>query len=56
MQIVLEQIEREKRDAGDLVVSFFSDILKKKNKNLRSQKDVRCCKSQQSFETHDPHK
>ena len=26
MQIVLEQIEREKRDVSDLVVSFFNDI------------------------------
>ena len=25
MHIVLEQIEREKRDASDLVVSFFND-------------------------------
>ena len=25
MQIVLEQIEREKRDASDFVVSFFND-------------------------------
>ena len=40
MQIVLKQIEREKRDASDLVVSFLNDsssmqardrILKKKN-------------------------
>ena len=26
MQIVLEQIEREKRDVSDLVVSFCNDI------------------------------
>ena len=65
MQIVLEQIEREKHDASDLVVSFFNDsssmqardrnLKKKRIKTLRSQKDVRCCKLQQSFETHDPH-
>ena len=68
MQTMLEQIEREKRDASDLAYSFPTkaapckqeiEILKKKNnkrvKTLRSQKDVRCCKLQQSFETHYPH-
>ena len=67
MQIVLEQIEREKRDASDLVVSFFNDSSsmqardrnlkgkEKRTKTLRSQKDVKCCKLQQSFETRDPH-
>ena len=32
MQIVLEQIKREKRDASDLVVSFFNKK-QQKNKN-----------------------
>ena len=36
MQIVLEQIEREKRDASDLVVFFFSDSssMQERDRNL----------------------
>ena len=39
MQIVLEQIEREKRDASDLVVSFFngSSSMQATDRNLKKK-------------------
>ena len=40
MQIVLEQIKREKRDASDLVVSFFNDTssMEARDRNLKKKK------------------
>ena len=41
MQIVVEQIEREKRDASDLVVSFFNDnsSMQARDRNLKKRKE-----------------
>ena len=42
MQIVLEQIEREKRDASDLVISFFNDSssTQARDRNLWKKKNL----------------